>query len=237
MKRRIATILLAWTCAIAAIAQNYAGMSGLINVPTGCMNAEGDAQLGAYFLNKAATPDAFSYNTYDAFMNITPFWFVEIGYTITLFKNEKGRYDNKDRNFSVKLAPIRETKYVPAIAIGAQDVVGTGLHWREKNSGNSYFSNIYIAATKHFKLGGQTLGATLAYRYCGSKYNEKWQGVIGGVTYRPSFAPDARAVVEYTGHEVNVGIDYLLFRHFLLQAFLTDGKHFSCGITYRVNLF
>lgn len=64
-----------------------------------------------------------------------------------------------------------------------------------------------------------------------------WNGVVGGITYRPSFARNLRAIAEYTGNEINVGADYLLWKHLFLQATLQDGKYFSGGVCFCVNLF
>lgn len=122
-------------------AQQYTGMSGLIHVPSGEMDEAGEARVGAHFLNKEFTPDkGFNYegkyNTLSHYLSITPFSWLEIGYTCTL---QKGRaIDNKgqvlegnpklrfkDRYFSVKLQPLKEGKWWPAIAIGANDPYGT----------------------------------------------------------------------------------------------------------------
>ena len=103
-------------------AQQYTGMSGLIHVPSGEMDEAGEARVGAHFLNKEFTPDkGFNYegkyNTLSHYLSITPFSWLEIGYTCTL---QKGRaIDNKgqvlegnpklrfkDRYFSVKLQPL-----------------------------------------------------------------------------------------------------------------------------------
>ena len=99
------------------------------------------------------------------------------------------------------------------------------------------FSNYYIVATKHLKPAGHDIGINLAYRYCPKVYNEKWGGVVGGITWQPRWVPNLRAIVEYTGNEVNVGADCLLWKHLFLQATLQDGKYFSGGVCFCVNLF
>ena len=120
------------------------------------------------------------------------------------------------------------------MAIGIQDI---GYTERKESSGNAYFTNYYIAATKHWRPGGHELGFHLTYRHYNSDYNRKWNGVVGGVTYRPAFASNCRAMVEYTGNDVNVGVDCLLWKHLFIQAALQNGKYFSGGLRFQMNLF
>lgn len=244
-------------CLFAALplkAQLYTGLSGLINTPSADMNEEGNARIGCYYMSSHFTPGSGDehysfaykgekYNTMDFYVSITPFRWVEIGYTITLIKSlldgyNKPKYNQKDRYFSLKLNPIHEGKYIPAIAIGANDVIGSPTKRHSHGgSGAGYFCNYYVAATKHFKYDENDISVNLAYRYCPNEYNKKWEGIVGGITYTPSFAKYLRGIVEYTGDEVNIGADCLLWKHLFLQAVLTDGKYFSGGICYKTNLF
>lgn len=242
-----------WMECPSAWAQLYTGLSGLINTPSADMNEEGTARIGGYFMNKHFTPDdngingfiydGKKYNTADFYLSITPFKWIELGYTFTLQKtlaegHDKPKYNQKDRYFSIKLNPLREGRYHPAIAIGSNDFLGspTKRH-AHGGSGAGYFCNYYIATTKHFKPHGHDISVNLAYRYCPNVYNEKWEGVVGGITYRPSFAKNLRAIAEYTGDEINIGADCLLWKHLLLQASLQDGKYFSGGVCFQMNLF
>lgn len=225
---------------LTASAQQYSGMSGLIQIPSAEMDNEGDARIGAHYLDKHALPDCSSFklddklfNTWDVYLSVTAFWWLEIGYTMTFEKHYYPREDTtqkpkpmKDRYFSVKIAPIREGKYYPAVAVGKQDCMGSGL-----------FTNYYIALTKHVNISNQELGANLVYRRYSKSYNHRWNGLIGGITYRPSFAKNWRAIVEWTGCDVNFGIDCKLFNHFILQASLQDGKYPSAGGCFTLNLF
>ena len=233
-------------------AQLYTGLSGLIHTPSAEMNEEGTARIGGFFMNKHFTPDddgtygfiynGEKYNTADFYLSVTPFRWMEIGYTFTLQKSliegyEKPKYNQKDRYFSVKLNPLREGKYHPAIAVGANDFIGSPTK-RHGNggSGAGYFCNYYIVATKHFAPGGQRIGLHVAYRHCPQVYSEKWEGVVGGVTWQPKGMPNLRAIVEYTGHEVNIGADCLLWRHLFLQAAMVEGRYFTGGLCFQTNL-
>lgn len=239
--RRILMALLLTFAVGGASAQTYHGMSGLIAAPSADMHAEGDAEIGACFLSKDITPKFFSYNTWDIYFNITPFRWVEMAYTMTFMRGDREKFGNKlvhkDRSLSLKFNPLREGKYWPAIAIGGNDVVGSGFKFRDNDDSNSFFSNFYAVATKHFSLWGQDVSANIAYRYCPLKSNRNWQGVAGGVTVSPSFYPPLRFIAEYNAKNVNIGADCLLWRHLYAQVSLSKCRYFSGGLAYRVNLF
>lgn len=224
-------------------AQQYTGMSGLIHVPSAEMNHEGDARIGAHFLNKNMVPDTgfidihgVKYNTYDYYLSLTPFNWLEISYTCTERKNEaEGPFVRKDRYASIKIRPMQEGKYHPAVALGFNDV-GTTAFKASRPDVQLYFTNIYLAATKHLTFGGNELGMTLAYRKYFRGYNDKWSGLVGGLTFRPAFFPQARAIAEYTGNEFLLGVDALLWRHLLVQASVKDFKYINFGICFQMNL-
>ena len=249
MKRILISITLLFA-GLLLHAQQYTGMSGLIHVPSAEMDKEGDARIGVHFLNREFSPTNFSYHTSTHYLSITPFPWVEIGYTCTIMKGIKGGvgedttdggYSNKDRYFSVKIQPLKEGRWWPALAIGSNDPYGTQNENVESQPGSDgksmYFSNYYIAASKHLALKNHVIGVHVAYRKWKRNYNNQWNGIVGGITYRPSFARNLRAIAEYTGNEINIGMNCLLWKYFLLQASLQDGKYFSGGVCFQINLF
>lgn len=232
---------------LAGRAQQYTGISGLLHVPSADMHHEGDACIGIHYLNKNMLPDVGflynneKYNTYDYYLSITPYSWIELSYVCTKrmdMVDGEPVYKRKDRNFSMKIRPLQEGKYWPAIAIGCNDVASSVASIITSNNDNVqlYFQNYYLATTKHFDLGGNELGVTLAYRYYTRDYNAKWNGIVGGVTFRPSFFPQARAIAEWTGNEFQIGIDALLFRHIFIQASLKDFKYPCVGLCFQTNL-
>lgn len=251
--RKICTLLTLAVLPLVLFAQQYTGMSGLIHVPSADMDSAGDIRIGSHFLNREFLPDeAFEFNgskyhSVDFYASITPFSWVEIGYTFTLRKGNRGDWDpeatgynRKDQYFSLKLRPLSEKpgKWWPNIAVGTNDPkTGGDDHQEVEKNRNQHFGNYYIAASKHYMLWRQEFGIHLAYRWFKRTYNRKWNGVVGGVTYRPSFAPAFRGIVEYTGDDVNVGIDCLLWRHLRMQVSLQNGKYFTGGLCYQANLF
>lgn len=251
--KKMGLLLVLLGMGLALHGQQYTGMSGLIHVPTGEMDKEGDARVGVHFLNREFSPTNFAYNTTTHYLSITPFSWVEVGYTCTLMKgnievdgvSKDGGYSHKDRYFSLKLQPLKEGRWWPSVAVGANDFYGTGdkdelteEQLARGSDGNSqYFCNYFVAASKHLHVKRHELGVHLAYRHFKRPYNAKWNGVVGGITFRPAFFPKLRAVAEYTGDDVNIGADCLLLKYFLLQATLQNGKYFSGGICLQVNLF
>lgn len=250
MKRALMAVALAVAFALSALAQQYTGMTGLIHTPDAEMDTTGTARIGAHFLNRHFTPpgtfifDGKKYDTFDAYLSITPFSWVEIGVTFTMFRklyNLEGQetHNKKDRYFSVKFLPLREKKgkWWPAVAVGGNDIISSDISFsNDPRTGNKYFRNYYVAATKHFDIGRHEVAATLAYRYFTNRY-KGWSGVVGGVTWRPAFARNFRAIAEYAGHDVNIGVDAIFWKHLLVQVSLQNFKYPSGGICYVVNLF
>lgn len=227
-------------------AQQYTGISGLVHIPSAEMHHEGDAFIGAHFLNKQMMPDTGflyqgeKYNTFDYYLAITPFSWLELSYVCTERIRSKDQQGNivkwsKDRYASIKIQPLKEGKYHPSVAIGGNDV-WTSAYFEDKPDVQLYFTNCYIVATKHFSFSGNELGVTLGYRHYFRDYNDKWDGIVGGITFRPSFFPQSRIIVEYTGNEFLIGTDVLLFQHLRLQASLKDFKYVNAGLCLQFNL-
>ncbi len=250
MNRTVWAFLCLAFLSIKLCAQQYTGMTGLIHVPSAEMNKEGDARIGGHFINKYQTPsDFFSYqgeryNTFSYYLSITPFSWIELGYTCTLLKQvhspmyDGHGYEEKDRYFSLKLRPLKEGKWHPSVAIGCNDISDSYSFFNfDDDAVEALFGNYYVVASKHLFWKREEIGIHLAYRHFVKKYNSKWDGIVGGITYRPSFAQSLRAIAEYNGNEINVGMDCLLWKNFLLQASLQDGKYFSGGVCFQINLF
>lgn len=257
MKKFFSIAVLLLSIITSVQAQQYLGMTGLVHTPTAEMNNQGDARIGAHFLSKEMTPnagvfyhDGQKYNTGNFYLSITPFKWVELAYDVTLMRRIHYKYthehlDNdgykgsgfheKDQYLSVKINPLQEKegKWWPAIAIGGTDF------WDSHNGSEMYFGNAYVALTKTLKLGKKKneLAIHLAYRHYFRDYNSKWSKPVGGLTFRPAFYRPLRFIAEWTGKDVIVGADCLLWNHCLVQASLQNGRYPSAGLCYQVNLF
>lgn len=245
MRIRLLTCLFLWTCVLSLNAQQYIGMQGLIHVPTAVMDSTGVARVGIHYVPKEMIPDGMKldgekFNSLTNYLSITPFSWIQIGYGYTLWKlhknldkNRKTGFYAKDRYFSVCLRPLKEGRYWPSLVVGGNDVWGSG---DEGESGSNYYRNFYVAASKHFDIGGQQLGTHITYRKWKRDYNSKWNGVVGGVTFSPSFYKKLRVIGEWDGTDVNVGADCQLFKYLLVQCGLQDCRHFTGGLCLYIHL-
>ena len=230
---------------VASCAQQFMGTSGLLHVPSAEMQHEGDALMGIHYLDKHMTPDTGflyageKYNTFDYYVALAPFKWLEVSYVcverVHAMQGDVITKWGKDRSASFKIRPLEEGRYYPAVAFGCNDFATT-IFKKNRTDVQLYFMNVYLAATKHFTFSGNEVGVTLAFRHYLRGYNGKWNGVVGGVTFRPSFFPQGRAVVEYTGNELLLGLDMLLWRHLRLQASVKDFKYVNAGLALQVNL-
>lgn len=169
-------------------AQYVYGTTGLLHMPTADMQQDKTFLFGGSYLDVVATPKHWSYNTFNYYINITFFPWLEIGYTCTLHKGMPsnywpeytwGKFVNQDRQFSGRIRLWKEgwwKDWTPQIVIGANDpATNDKLGNPEKDDygitvtsklGNGSWNRYYIAATKHFnfKTVGN-LGIHAAYVY------------------------------------------------------------------------
>lgn len=229
-----------------AYCQQYTGTTGLIHTPSAEMSAHGTARIGGHIINRHNLPGNWplyngdTYNTFDYYLGIALFGWMELAYTCTEKKTSGdgywGGYGGKDRYFSAKFRPLREGKWWPAVAIGFNDIYTGGGSETVEDGGQYFFGNAYLSLTKNFQLGKQVLGVTASYRRYFQEGNSKWNGIVGGVWWRPSFFPRMRLIAEYSGSGVNVGIDALLWKFLLLQVSLYDCKYLNGGICFQIDL-
>ncbi len=184
-------------------------------------------------------PDKYSFG-YG--VGVTLFSWLEASYCPTLLWMEKhvdGKvkhaFYNEDRRLNVKVRPLKEGRWWPALAFGMDDV-GRLDRIKDGKNLNNYFQNLYVVGSKHFDTGGYELGAHLAYRYYVTDVNRKRRGMAGGVTVRPSFYRPLRATVEWDGKGVNAGVDMLLWHHLFAQCALVHGSSFMGILSYHYTM-
>lgn len=81
----------------------------------------------------------------------------------------------------------------------------------------------------------ETLGVHLSYLY-NRREDYPLNGVAGGITYNPSFAPHLNVIAEYDSKDFAMGATYLLFNHIHFQFELQRMKYFSGGLCYKIYL-
>lgn len=246
MRKKLLTIIGFLLWALSGSAQQYIGSEGLIHVPTADMDTVGIARVGAHYIPKAMMPDRMlldgeKFNSWTNYLSVTPFRWIELGYGYTLWKlhknlnkkNEVGFY-SKDRYFSVRLQLLQEGRWWPAVAVGGNDVWGSSDNGV---SASNYYRNYYASLSKHVDVKGHEFGAHVTYRKWKQDFNHKWNGVVGGLTYRPAFYRPLRLVGEWDGCGVNVGADCRLFKYFLVQCALLDFSDFNAGLCLYIPLY
>ena len=243
----VVVLTLLITCISKVSAQEYNGTTGLLAVPSAETDSAGTFRGNAMFLNKHFTPsqmqrDGEKFNTFNYGVGLTAWRWLELSYCASLLymhKNhdpqERKGYYNEDRRVNVKLVPLYEGRWWPAIAVGMDDV-GRFKRIKTGDGPNNYYQNIYAVASKHFDIQGWELGTHIAYRYYSKNANRDRRGVAGGITLRPGFYRPLRLIVEWDGVGVNAGADVLLWRHLFLQAALVHGRGFMGGVSYHYKI-
>ena len=243
MLKRILISCLFVCCTSVLSAQLTYGVTGLLHAPSAEMQEDKTVMLGANFLNKEITPPTWYYHTYNYYLNVTFFPWLEVAYTCTLFKAEAlglgpygySGFTNQDRYFSVRVRLLKEGqfwKYTPAVVVGTSDPFTSSGDVVASTSGNGYFSRFYLVATKHFLIGREDIGVHLSYLY-NRRREYKLHGIAAGITYDPSFAPGLRVIAEYDSKDFALGATYLLFNHLHAQVELQRMKYFTGGLMFR----
>lgn len=172
----------ALTMAFASIGQaqpSMSGQSGLINTPSARMGPDGTWILG------------FSYSDpyVSLYTNLVALPFLEVtasGFRIMHtpgFDNNEYYGDYKDKRADIKIRLLQESEWLPELAVGAQDFMGTRLFGSEylvgsKRIGDSLDFSIGVGRKTLTSLGASNTGTTVSRNRLG--------GVFGGVRFKLS---------------------------------------------------
>lgn len=220
-------------------AQYMLGTTGMMNIPTADRQTPGTVMLGGNFLPKQVMPSRFNYNTGNYFVSLSFFSFLELAYRETLIKenymSSKPKYNQQDRSYSIRLCVLKEGKYVPGLALGANDPIA--------DKGANTFQSYYGVITKGFYWGAENhISASLGYYLEGKKNNDtrwfgnKYKGIFGGVSFTPAFCKELKVMAEYDSDGVNAGAAFRFWKHLSMHAFTHDFNCISGGIRYECTL-
>ena len=227
-------------------AQYTYGTTGLLNMPTADMQKDKTFIFGGGYLEKHTSPARWFYDTWNYYINITLFPWMEVSYHCVLHKSvykdygtgsigywvpgTYGKFTNQDRQFNVRLRLWKEgwwKPWIPQIVFGIDDF---GSHsWGEvknrfeleDNKSNNFGNRYYLAATKHFGFTNiGTLGTHLAYVY-NVRSDYPLNGVAAGVNFRFALSEENSKVNQYLN-----GLNLMM------ELYPADGRG-----TYRVNSF
>ncbi len=240
---------------LSASAQFTYGTTGLLHMPTADMQQDKTFMAGGSYLDKHATPDNWTYNTWNYYINMTFFPWLEVSYTCTIFndyvRNPPVHRVNQDRQFSGRLRLWKEgwwKSWTPQIVVGSNDVLHGSDHGGDigsvKEGGNTFFLRYYVAATKHIDWHGKW-GLHAAYLYS-ERVVHKFNGVALGVNYRFNLPETSRLnkcmnglnlIAEYDSRNVNIGAEYRFWKDYVNAVVeMNRCKYFSAGVVFKVHL-
>lgn len=225
-------------------AQFTYGTTGLLNMPTADMQKDKTFMFGGGYLEKHASPGRWNYDTWNYYINVTFFPWLEVAYTCTLHKAlaydpayggdfwvpyTYGRFVNQDRNFSVRLRVWKEgwwKGWTPQIVIGGNDALNNS--WADgskiepiSSKGNGFCNRYYIAATKHIEFTHiGDLGAHLSWVY-NKRPEYKLNGLCVGANFRFKLKEDG-TIWKRAVNGLNV----------MAEAYPADGQ----GVFYNAQL-
>ncbi len=228
--KSVLEILLFLLLPVIISAQPTAGTTGLLNIPTAEMQRDGTFLFGGNYLPEVMTPELFSYDTGNYYLNITFLPFCEVNYRLTLLEIDDTGGHNQDRSFALRCRILKERGYLPAFVIGGNDV-----YTSSSGRGNQYFGQLYAVATKGVKWKACHISATLGY-YSDAFQRDQRSGLFGGVAFSPGFFNPLSLMAEYDEKAFNAGISLFLFNHLYLQAFAYDLNYFCGGVQYKIYL-
>ena len=189
------------------------GNTGLIDTPTARMMEDGYLK-GSFSTQKIANITNLTYQA-------TPWLETTFRYTVFNPDNKKDRYNPNidglnDRSYGVKIRLRKESKFLPQIAIGMQDILGTGAWSAEylvssKKIGNfdinlglgwgrlserATFNNPLGYIDDDYKKRGSGGGEKGGKLRLSSFYTGESVGIFGGIAYEFS-KKNLKFVIEY----------------------------------------
>lgn len=226
-------------------AQYVYGTTGLLHAPSADMQRDKTFLCGFSYLQVAATPKHWNYDTWNYYINITLFPWLEVGYTCTLHKapygstyypeSVWGKYCNQDRQFSGRLRLWKGgwwKKWTPQIVLGVNDP-STNDRTSEKDygigmtgsaTGNGHWQRYYLAITKELLIKDiGNLGIHLAYVY-NKRIDYHLKGFALGFNFRFQLLGNQllaktinqlNMIAEYDSRTINCGFEYSFWKDYI----------------------
>ena len=215
-------------------AQSLTGTSGLITIPTAEILRDGEVSFGANFMNKEYF--TYGHNEYHGLANFATVGylpFLEISFRLTRRLDYPEPQAIGDRMLSVRLRPLKESRFFPAFVLGAHDfvrVTGTAIP-------TNNFNALYLSASKGFGLRPviDRIDFHLGY---GTDWIEaldhQFVGPFGGISISPRRF--ITLMLEHDAEKLNCGLRISILDHIDFLAALIDLKVISGGTSFRFRL-
>ena len=257
-------------CNISVYSQALIGTTGLLHMPTADMQKDKTFLFGGNYLNTHHLSRHFHSGevnyTWNYYVNITFFPWLEIGYTCTLVHADHGSgyfpesvwgtFPNQDRAFNGRLRLWKEgwwKSWTPQIVFGIDDAGsheaygGGDIIVGNTKSSNNYGTRYYLAATKRLNITGTgVVGAHIAYIHGRAKGIPEYKRPAAGVNFRFSLTGNEfykkilnglNIMAEYDARTFNTGFNYAIWKDRInFTCAWNESRHFSGGVFLKIHL-
>lgn len=258
-RRFILSLVTLLLVAVVSRAQFSDCSTGLLQMPTADMQADGTFMITNNFLNQHATSTRWSYNTFQYGIYVSFWERIEIGYVCTIFndywqgsQSRKGVWMiNQDRHFVGRVCLLREGEFglnwMPALVVGVVDpTTGSGggeyISGDVSDTGNGYFNRNYVVLSKHFMTPWGSLGA-----HAGYQFNKRKDYYINapcvGVNWQPVWLQQKGildkldVIAEYDSRTVNLGVIASIWENRFEAMFeLQNFQWVNFGLRYKLRI-
>ncbi len=222
----------------ASKAQSLPGTTGYFNIPSAEIYPDRTLFAGTNLLNKEykkwGNPD---YHAMDFFVTTTFVPFIELSVRFSrMIDLPEKLYESTvgDRMASIRVRPLKEGRYHPAIVVGLQNFFTT-----LQSGGASHFNSTYLVLTKNFRLNTfiDRVGVTAGYGsdlFTAADY--QFLGLFYGINFSPKNMDFLELMVEYDADKWNAGARVTVLKHVVILAGLEGMDVFSGGISYKFHL-
>lgn len=219
--------------------QSITGTQGQFFIPTAEMHSDRTLVLGAGYIpkgyfqrhNRSVNPGMPTFVT----VSLLPFVEIMFRYTheLNMRVNPETTY-YPDRMFAGRIRLLKESKYIPAIVVGANDFTkALGLSTSSTN-----YSSTYVVGTKSFKYLEYQFATSLGYGLDVLELDRyDFLGVFGGVEIRHNQLANSSLSLEYDSSNIHLSIGHTFFNRLVIKAGLWDLKKPAAMIAYKYQIW
>ena len=239
MKYKYAFAVFALFACMLLHSQSITGTQGQFFIPTAEMHPDRTLVLGAGYIpkgyfqryNRSVNPGM------PTFVTVSLLPFVEIMFRYTHELNMRVNPETKyypDRMFAGRIRLLKESKYIPAIVVGANDFTkALGLSTAPTN-----YSSTYVVGTKSFKYLEYQFATSLGYGLDVLELDRyDFLGIFGGVEIRHNQLANSSLSLEYDTRNIHLSIGHTFFNRLVIKAGLWDLKKPAAMIAYKYQIW
>ena len=239
MKYKYAFAVFALFACMLLHSQSITGTQGQFFIPTAEMHPDRTLVLGAGYIpkgyfqryNRSVNPGMPTFVT----VSLLPFVEIMFRYTheLNMRVNPETRY-YPDRMFAGRIRLLKESKYIPAIVVGANDFTkALGLSTAPTN-----YSSTYVVGTKSFKYLEYQFATSLGYGLDVLELDRyDFLGIFGGVEIRHNQLANSSLSLEYDSKNIHLSIGHTFFNRLVIKAGLWDLKKPAAMIAYKYQIW